>query len=60
MVAERKLCAAIDERLYRLGRIHVLLAHKPARLVGPDRQNDKPEWSVALARGAEMPALAYL
>src|SRR5258705_210605 len=37
MVAEPDLCAAIDQRLHRLGGIHVLVAHEPARLVGSDR-----------------------
>ena len=58
MVSERKLCAAIDKRLHRLGRIHMLVAHEPARLVGPDRQNGELEWPVAIARAAEMPAVA--
>ena len=49
MVAEPELCAAIDERLHRLSRIHVLIAHEPARLVGPDWQNGEPEGSVVLA-----------
>ena len=42
MVAERELCA-IDERLHRLSRIHVLIAHEPARLVGPNWQNGEPD-----------------
>ena len=58
VVRERELGAAIDERLHRLGRIHVLVAHEPARLVSPDRQNREPERSMALARLAEMPAVA--
>src|SRR6266849_9937311 len=37
MVAEPNLGAAIDQCLHRLGRIHVLVAHEPARLVGSDR-----------------------
>jgi len=31
MVGERNLCAAIDQCLHRLGRIHVLVAHEPTR-----------------------------
>ena len=54
MMAERKLRAAIDERLHRFGRVHVLVAHEPARLIGADRQDGELEWSVALARVAEM------
>ncbi len=50
MVSERELGAAIDERLHRLGRVHVLIAHEPARLVGADRQDGELERPVALAR----------
>src|SRR6202161_1406717 len=39
MVRERKLGAAIARGLHRLRRIHVLLAHEPARLIGADRQD---------------------
>src|SRR5215475_11989771 len=57
MVAEPYLRAAIDQRLHRLGRVHVLVAHEPARFVGSDRQNSQSKRSVALARAAEMPAV---
>jgi hypothetical protein len=34
VVAEREFCAAIDECLHRLGRIHVLVAHASALVSG--------------------------
>src|SRR5215813_2375120 len=58
MVAERKLGAAIDQGLHRLGRVHVLVAHEPTRLVGPDRQDGQSQRSVALTCAAEVPAVA--
>jgi len=57
MVAERELCAAIDERLHRVSWVHVLIAHEPSWLVGPDWQNGEPEWSVTFARPTEMPTI---
>src|SRR6202023_1652646 len=49
MVRERQLRAAIAIGLHRLRRIHVLVAHEPARLVGADRQDGELERPVALA-----------
>src|ERR1700722_6977451 len=58
VMAERALGAAIDERLYRLRRVHVLVGHEPARLVCADRQKCELERAVALSCIAEMPAFA--
>jgi hypothetical protein len=58
VIAERALGAAIDERLYRLRRVHVLVGHEPARLVCADRQKCELERAVALSCIAEMPAFA--
>ena len=58
VMAERELGAAITESLHGFGRVHVLVAHEPARLVGADRQDREPERAVAVARGAEMVAVA--
>src|SRR5580704_10846462 len=56
MVRERLIGAAIDKGLHRLRRIHVLVAHEPARLIGADRQNGELERPVALAGAAKQPA----
>src|SRR5580704_5838006 len=53
MVRQRQLGAAIAIGLYRLLRVHVLVAHKPARLVSADRQNGELERPVALAGAAK-------
>ena len=45
--------SAIAERLDRLFRIHVLLAHEPGRVVGADRQQRGVEWPHAPADFAE-------
>jgi hypothetical protein len=58
MVGDREFGVAIHESLHRFSRIHVLVAHEPARLVGADRQNGEPQRSVALARAAEISAVA--
>jgi hypothetical protein len=58
VMGERSLRSAIDERLHRLGRVHVLIAHEPARLVGADRENGEPERPVTLARAVEVFAVA--
>jgi hypothetical protein len=58
MVAKREFRAAIDESLHRLGGIDVLVAHEPARLVGPDRQNGELELPVTLSRAPKMAAVA--
>ena len=54
VMAERELGAAGLERAHGLGRVHVHVAHEPARLVGADRQDREPERAVAVARRAEM------
>src|SRR2546426_12576811 len=53
MVRERELGAAFDERLHRLLRVHVLVAHEPARLVGADRQDGEAERAVERTGFAE-------
>ena len=58
MVAERGFGAAIDECLHRLGRIHVLIAHEPARLIGADRQQSELERAVTFACFAKRAAIA--
>jgi len=49
VVRKRNLRPAVDESLHRLGRVHVLVAHEPARFIGPDRQDCELKRSVALA-----------
>src|SRR5580692_10834708 len=56
MVRERQLGAAIDKGLHRLHRIHVLVAHKPARLVGADRQDGELERPMTRTGAAKQPA----
>src|SRR5262249_51098807 len=46
--------AAILECLYRIGRVHVLVAHERARFVGADGEDRELEWAEAFARHAEM------
>ena len=58
VMAERELGATVLERLHRLRRVHMLIAHEPARLVGADGQNRQPERPVTLTRGAEVMAVA--
>ena len=58
MMGERERGAAIPERPHRFLRIHVLVAHEPARLIGADRQDGEAERAVALARLAEPRAVA--
>src|SRR5689334_2350872 len=58
MMRERELGAAVAERLHGLGRIHVLVAHEPARLVGADRQDREPERSVLFLGAAEVMSFA--
>ena len=50
--------AAIGERLHRVFRIHVLVAHEPARLIGADRQDREPQRSVCFGDAAEMASVA--
>src|SRR5262245_17247166 len=58
MMSKRERGTAIAERLHRVGRVHVLIAHEPARLVMADRQDGEPERPVAGARGFEIMPLA--
>src|SRR6476661_641764 len=58
MMRERPLGAAIGKRLDRIGRIHVLILHKPSRLIGANRQDREPQRAVCLTDAAEMLALA--
>src|SRR5438045_3229124 len=58
VMTERAFGAAGLKRPHGLGRVHVLVAHEPARLIGADRQDREPEWAVTVARGAEMMPVA--
>src|SRR5258708_10863639 len=49
--------AAIGECFYRVRRVHVLVAHEPARLIGADRQYREPQWTVGLGDTPKMLAL---
>ena len=53
-----ELGAAHLEGAHRFLRVHVHVAHEPARLVGAERQDRQAERSVAVARLAEMRAVA--
>jgi hypothetical protein len=57
VVRKRQLGSGIPEGHNGFLRVHVLLAHEPPRLVGPDREHSQPDGSVPL-RAAEMPAIA--
>ena len=52
------LGATIGQRFHGVGRIHVLIAHEPARLIGADRQDRQPQRTVRLPDVAEMLAVA--
>jgi hypothetical protein len=54
VMRERELGSAVAERLHRLGGIHVLITHEPARLIGADRQDRQPERAVPFPRVAEV------
>src|SRR6266705_1930994 len=41
MVSEGSFCTTIDPCLHCLGWVHVVIAHKPTRLVRTDRQNSE-------------------
>ncbi len=58
MMGKGDLGAAITERLHRLLRVHVLIAHEPARLIGADGQDAGDELAVTLAHIAKMTAAA--
>src|SRR5262245_59125161 len=47
VVAERTACPAQLQRFDRLLRVHVVVAHEPARLVGADRQEGRGEARMA-------------
>ena len=48
------------ERRHRFFRVHVEVAHEPARLVRPDRQQGNIERTVALADGSELGMIARI
>ncbi len=54
MMGQRLLRAAIAERFDRVGWVHVLIAHEPARLIGPDRQDREPQRAVRVGDAAKM------
>src|SRR3954462_12901102 len=58
VMAERELRTTHLKRLHGLGRIHVHVAHEPARLIGADRQYGEAEGAVAVTCVAEMRAVA--
>ena len=58
MMGERLRRPAIRERFHRVKRIHVLVLHEPARLIGADRQDREPQWTMRLGDAAEMSAIA--
>src|ERR1700730_2519315 len=58
MMRERLRRAAIGQRFYRVRRVHVLILHEPARLIGTDRQDCEPQWTMRLRDTAKMLAVA--
>ncbi|GJE73239.1 hypothetical protein CHKEEEPN_4803 [Methylorubrum podarium] len=58
MVAERLIGAEQRQGLDRVGRVHVLRLHEPARLVGADRQGREPRRAEAGADLAKDRAVA--
>ncbi len=58
MMRQRQLGAAIGQRLHRVRRIHVLILHEPARLIGADRQYRQPQRPVLFGDAAKMLAFA--
>ena len=58
MMAERLLGAAIEQRLHGILRVHVLILHEPARLVGTDGQDRQTQLPVLL--GDEKKANVFL
>ena len=53
MMRQRGLRAAIGQRFHRVRRIHVLVAHEPARLIGADREGSPAAADHALRQRAE-------
>src|SRR4051812_11503369 len=58
MMRERELRTAIVQHAYGFFRIDVLIVHEPARFVSADRQDGETERTIAVARFAEMRAVA--
>ena len=58
MMRQRLLGAAIGQRLRGIRRIHVLVLHEPARLIGPDGEDRQPQRAVFLGHAPKMLALA--
>ena len=55
---KRLLGPAIGQRLHGIGRIHVLIAHEPARLIGADGQDRQAKRAVRLRDVTEMLAVS--
>ena len=58
MMRQRLLRAAIGQRLHRVRRVHVLVAHEPARLIGADRQDRQPQRAMGFGDASKMLAVA--
>src|SRR6266550_9507344 len=58
VMRQRRLRAAIGQRFHGIRRVHVLVAHEPARLIGADRQDRQPQWAMRFGNTTEMLALA--
>src|ERR1700687_5443666 len=58
MMRQRLPCAAIGQRLYRVGRVQVLVPHEPARLIGADWEDRQPQRTMRLRDAAKMLAVA--
>ena len=54
VMAERLGRAAQLQRLHGLVRVHVVVAHEPARLVGADRQQRQRELGMAVAHAGKV------
>src|SRR5438132_5690589 len=50
--------AAIGQRLYGVVRVHMLVLHEPARLVGADRQDRRAQRAMGLRDTTKMRAVA--
>src|SRR5882672_7413672 len=58
VMRQRLLRAAIGQRLHGVCRVHMLVSHEPARLIGADGKDRQPQWTMRLSDAAEMLALA--
>lgn len=58
METERLFRAQSLEGTDRIVRVHVLLCHKPARLIGPDRQKREIDTAMPCGDAAEDPSVA--